>query len=212
MTYSSNFKEMYLTNDPNCSSGGVWESVALTKPWNLSSDSSFKKSVFVKFKDLDNKVTSCSSTSINYVNSQPMAQLYNLPQNGNSDEYLAVEVGGEYLAAYKYKLGTTASIDCSLPSGYSAAGISPKNWIWDSLNSFGNESITLCVIGISSNGVQQAYSAATSHSWTRSAKSYIEVLGSAKSVIEGNQNVQFTLYSKVAPLSPITINYDLFFW
>lgn len=58
--------QMYVTNTPDCSGGGTWETFAATKSWTLPTASA-SNTVYVKFKDKIGIESSCYSASIAHV-------------------------------------------------------------------------------------------------------------------------------------------------
>ncbi len=54
---------MYLTNDPTCQTGGTWENLASSKPWDLGSLNA-NSEVYVKFSDDGALASDCLSDSI----------------------------------------------------------------------------------------------------------------------------------------------------
>lgn len=61
---NSNATQMYITNSPDCSGGGTWETYATTKVWTLGQKNSPAR-VYVKFKDEGTMAeSSCESDSI----------------------------------------------------------------------------------------------------------------------------------------------------
>lgn len=55
--------QMYITNTPNCLSGGVWENFSPSKSWTLSVPN-FNNGVYVKFRDSILNETACISDTI----------------------------------------------------------------------------------------------------------------------------------------------------
>ena len=63
--------EMYITNDPNCETGGNWEPYATTKEaWTLG-EMNTETSVFVKYQDDAQNETNCISDSITHDQNAP---------------------------------------------------------------------------------------------------------------------------------------------
>lgn len=56
--------EMYFTNDATCLTGGSWETLALSKTWNLTSEIDGSKNVYVKYRDVYQQETTCEMTSV----------------------------------------------------------------------------------------------------------------------------------------------------
>ncbi|MDX9730320.1 MAG: hypothetical protein RBT63_00980, partial [Bdellovibrionales bacterium] len=73
-------EQMYVTNDPTCSSGGVWETTATTKLWTLGAKNA-ETSVYVKFSnDGDGGLASrCVGDSIVHDDIAPTLSIINRP-------------------------------------------------------------------------------------------------------------------------------------
>jgi uncharacterized repeat protein (TIGR01451 family) len=84
--------EMYITNDPTCSSGGDWENLKPLVPWDLEKENS-STSVYVKFK------TNAGNCSI-YFN---YGTTYGLGKTTNS-QYVNQYTGVNYFSAGLYNL------------------------------------------------------------------------------------------------------------
>lgn len=92
------------------------------------------------------------------------AVLGGLPSTQSNASALNVSVSGVDITNYRYKIGPASSTNCSVASGYSS-DLSVASSITNSLTSWPNQNIRLCVIGQESHGVWQLYSQATSHDW-----------------------------------------------
>ncbi len=90
---------------------------------------------------------------------------------------LNVSVSGSNLEQYRYKVGVTATTDCSDSSGYSAAK-SKTTAITDDLSALPEGSLTLCVIGGDSGNRWQSWSSASTATWTKDTLAPIAVLSS----------------------------------
>ena len=60
---ANNATKMYISNNPTCSVGGVWEDFVNTKLWTLEQTNGVA-TVYVRFKDLAGNVSSCISDTI----------------------------------------------------------------------------------------------------------------------------------------------------
>nr|BFD62548.1 hypothetical protein BdHM001_12290 [Bdellovibrio sp. HM001] len=86
------------------------------------------------------------------------------PGNPSNVDALNITVSGTNVTHYKYKLGSQASTDCSLTSGYSAEQ-PVSTGITDSLLTLANQNLKICVIGKDSNNFWQPLNVATSYVW-----------------------------------------------
>ncbi|MNK01215.1 Regulator of chromosome condensation (RCC1) repeat protein [compost metagenome] len=92
------------------------------------------------------------------------AILGSTPPERSHSENLNVSVSGIDITHYRYKLGPVASTNCSVASGYTSdLGIAQP--ITNSLTTWANQNLRLCVIGQESHGIWQPYSQATFHDW-----------------------------------------------
>ena len=91
--------QMYITNTPGCSSGGVWEAFASSKAWNLASTNS-TATVYVKFRDGTLNETACLNDSIIQDNLAPSPGSPALTINGDGEPgYTTLSVVSLALAA-----------------------------------------------------------------------------------------------------------------
>lgn len=203
------FTQMYITNDSSCSTGGSWENIAASKPWQLTSGNGLKE-VFIKFRDPVNVESSCESDSIILYDGPPaMATLTGAPINNSGDDELNVTVGGTDIVAYKFKVGLTSSIVCTDPSGYSAE-VSISSPIDSSLLSYSTVSLTLCVLGVNPIGISQDISTPTVHTWMRNVPFMVQFQSSGEMIAEGATSVTFRVVSDANALTPITVSYDVY--
>lgn len=80
---------------------------------------------------------------------------------------LNIDVFGDNLTVYKYKVQSTSTIDCSDSTGYSGEVNIATN-ITDNISSFSNgTNLTICIVGKNSVGNWQPYSLATQYMWTK---------------------------------------------
>lgn len=93
-----------------------------------------------------------------------IAILGGLPSSRSNIPALNVSVSGTDIVNYKYKLGPSSSINCAMSSGYSA-DLPISQRITNSLSSWPNQELRLCVLGQESHGIWQLFSQATSHVW-----------------------------------------------
>ncbi|KHD89033.1 MAG: hypothetical protein OM95_06175 [Bdellovibrio sp. ArHS] len=67
LTYDSAFREMYLTEDPDCLTGGTWAAISSSANWTFSDTTNGSKDLFVKFRDVFHNESFCEGDSINLV-------------------------------------------------------------------------------------------------------------------------------------------------
>lgn len=71
--------QVYITNDPLCNSGGVWEPLSKIKPWRLQGINSLQK-VYARFRSNKDKVESeCASDSIIEDSQAPIVEVQTQP-------------------------------------------------------------------------------------------------------------------------------------
>jgi alpha-tubulin suppressor-like RCC1 family protein len=65
LSTGTTYSEMYITNQFGCTSGGIWEPISATKPWNLEpSQQGQLATVYAKFRNSSLQETACGSDSI----------------------------------------------------------------------------------------------------------------------------------------------------
>lgn len=116
---STGASEMYLTEDPACSSGGVWESFATTKSWNLIATNA-SVSVYMKTRDLAGNTSACVSDSIIHDDTAPIwfdapfhVAIYNSLTESPAVTYTesATDDLGSGVQKYQYAIGTGTTGD-----------------------------------------------------------------------------------------------------
>nr|WP_295904427.1 Calx-beta domain-containing protein [uncultured Bdellovibrio sp.] len=128
------------------------------------------KTLYAWVKDLAGNVSAmASSASITYDDTPPAATLSGQPTGSSAKYALNIDVGGSGVVGYKYKIGPTASTDCTVATGYSASEIAEATNITDNISAYANGSIKVCVVGKDLAGNWQTYAAATSTTWTKNS-------------------------------------------
>jgi hypothetical protein len=94
----------------------------------------------------------------------PTAILTDNPVGISNVISLNITVAGNDVQAYKYKIGPTSTTTCSVSGNYSSE-INSNIHITDSLVSFSDQSLTLCVLGKDSGNIWQLLSSASSSTW-----------------------------------------------
>jgi alpha-tubulin suppressor-like RCC1 family protein len=203
------FTEMYITNDSSCSVSGTWEPVANSKNWELATGNGIK-TVYIKFRDPSGRESNCESDSIIlYEGSPAMAILSGTPADNDGSDYLNITVGGTDISAYKFKIGVSASLNCSDPAGYST-----DKDIADPINSnllaYGSVSLKVCVLGINPIGVSQSLLTPTSHTWFRNVPLMVQFDSSGELIAEGATSVSFKVVANGVALMPVIVDYDIY--
>lgn len=125
------------------------------------------KTLYAWVRDLAGNVSSMStSNAVTFDNTAPTATVTGFPTGTSAKYAMNIDVAGTDVVAYKYKLGLTASTDCSVAGSYSAETSAATN-ITDNISSLADGGITLCVVGKDTAGNWQAYSSATTRTWTK---------------------------------------------
>ena len=139
----------------------------------VSFTSQFPSAIFVL------ATTSASTTSITATTS-------GVPSGTSSSISLSVTVGGTGVVSYFYKIGATATTNCSVASGYSSTAALVAQKISDNISTLSDGSITLCVVGKNAAGSIQSYSSASSSTWTKSTPALSSVSSLSISHSTGN--------------------------
>lgn len=90
----------------------------------------------------------------------------NVPVGVSAVTNLSITVNGSGLETYQYKLGSSASVDCTSSTGYSSR-LLLSSILQTSISSLADGPIKLCLVGQDSQGSSQAYSMATSYTWIK---------------------------------------------
>lgn len=107
-----------------------------------------------------------SSAVFDFSREAVVAKISNYPTGVSSDTSLNVIVAGVGVDQYKYKVGETASINCSVSTDYSAEE-NAATPISTDISALPNTSLTLCVLGLNNDGKNQLLSQPVVHKWTK---------------------------------------------
>ncbi|MEN0058697.1 MAG: hypothetical protein AAGB31_07670, partial [Bdellovibrio sp.] len=137
--------------------------------------------------------------------------LNNKPASYDSRDTVAVEVSGNGLQAYLYKIGLAAATDCSDSSGYSLAPISISQAINEDLTAYAENTVRLCVVGIDQSFHQQSFEDATQVDWyTDLTPAVVGIAEHEQAVVENDGlSHTLTLTSTASKPYPITVTYQL---
>lgn len=132
----------------------------------------------------------------------------NVPASNNSTNTLDATVGGTNVVSYRYKLGTSATTDCAVSTGYGSETAISTNITAD-LSAFANERLKLCILGKHTNGTWQANWHPTEYQWDRynvqnfysmcsataatATDGFIYDSGGANGQYQNNENCQFEI-------------------
>lgn len=87
--------EMYLTNNPGCQDGGLWEGYAEAKDWTLAQTNA-TATIYVKFRAKSGNESECLSDSIVHDNTPP------------AETSIAINAGADYVASSSVALTLVA--------------------------------------------------------------------------------------------------------
>lgn len=103
---------------------------------------------------------------------------------GTSAKYLLnVTPGGAQVVAYKYKLGSAATTDCSVDTGYSTDEVDGSTKITNNISGYANGTLKVCAVGRDTAGNWQRFVDATAVTWTKVSPSIAFTLSSS-SILE----------------------------
>ncbi len=150
-----------------------------------------------------------------------VATASNVPASNNSTNTLDATVGGTNVVSYKYKLGTSATTDCTVATGYGSETAISSNITAD-LSVFTTERLKLCILGKHTNGTWQANWHPTEYQWDRynvqnfyslcsatastATTGFIYDSGGANGMYQNNENCQFEINTG----APITLTFTSF--
>jgi hypothetical protein len=165
-------------------SAEVLPSVAITN--DVSSFSSNSQSANTKLCVIAIDTNSNSSRPVSATwlvdTTAPLATLAGTPSLVSNASALNITVSATDIATYRYKVGESATTDCSLIGGYSAA-IPRATLITDDVSLLSDDEIRVCVVGIDYAGNEQDLASATSYEWTKDSLAPTAVLSGVPSII-----------------------------
>ena len=158
-----------LAQSTSCASGYATTATPVTTPITESigslADGNYRLCVVAV--DATGNVQS-SPTVVNWMKDTvaPSSSATGAPSGTNNATTLNVTVDSSTVVYYKYKVGLSASTDCSDTAGYSGAILASMP-ITDDLSSVADGAMRLCVIGKDSAGNWQPEGSAFSATWTK---------------------------------------------
>lgn len=148
-----------------------------------------------------------AASAIVFDNTPPTATLSGHPTGSTNVYVLNATVGGTDVVAYKYKVGPSASTDCTIATGYSASEIPVATKITNNISALANGTIKLCVVGRDTAGNWQTEASATSVTWTKNSPN-IQFAATTSSVSEYNDpSHKVTVSIPAAAAVAVSVNY-----
>jgi|GEM_PF-3153770 len=162
------------------------------------------KTLYAWVRDLAGNVSSMStSNAVTFDNIAPTATATGSPTGTSAKYVLNIDVGGTDVVTYKYKLGLTASTDCSNSVNYSGE-ISASVNITDNISSTADGGMTLCVVGKDTAGNWQTYGLATTKTWTKDSPDI--QFTSTTSTISEYDSPTHKVYVSIAAASDVAVS------
>ncbi len=134
------------------------------------------------------------------------SSLVGAPLDPSNEDSLHVKVTGENLVSYKFKVGPSDSTKCNDSANYSE-NISIDTPISNSLKSFTDGKLTLCVLGIRSSGKIQNLDSPSFVEWTRDTSIPTVTLSASSTFINLSNKHNFSISGNCSEnTQPITIS------
>lgn len=151
-------------SDVTCDAGKNYDQISIPRINVLTADGRYV--VCARLSDSAGNVTYGKSDAVLRNTGASWVTLMGAPTGSSAANALAVNVFGNGIIQYKYKLRESSDLECSEPAGYSAA-VEIAVPITDSLASRAEGTLELCVVGSDSGGQWQSESSAARASWIR---------------------------------------------
>lgn len=171
--------EMYVTNDPSCSSGGDWESLKPLVPWSLERENS-STSVYVKFKTHAGVESDCISDGIVHDNVGPSVSFARAPESISSSRQ------AQFSISAKDSLSGLSEIECA---GIDSLDFQPCT----SLVSKSIPQENSYVFSVRAKDRAGNISETAKHSWLVDWTPPVVTLNETPPVVTGSDKAKFTL-------------------
>lgn len=171
--------EMYITNDPTCSSGGDWEDLKPLVPWDLGKENS-STSVYVKFKTHAGAESECLSDGIVHDNVGPSVAFSRAPESITSSRQ------AQFSILAKDSLSGLSEIECA---GIDSLDFQPCS----SLVSKAIPQENSYVFSVRAKDRAGNISETANHSWLVDWTPPIVTLNETPPVVTGSDRAKFTL-------------------
>jgi hypothetical protein len=149
-----------VTKAVACASG------AFSTTMDLSSLADGPLTLTANLSDLATNAAPTQSVSLTKDVAAPTATLSGVPASPSNATSVNITVAGAGVTAYRYKIGTSGSTDCTNASGYSAE-TAVASAIATSISGIADGSVTVCVVGRDVAGNYQSFSTPTSATWMK---------------------------------------------
>lgn len=133
-------------------------------------------------------------------------QLIGKPPSIDYSGNLNIKVDSNTFTKYKYKVGEASSTDCADAANYSA-DISLVTPISDSLGSFSDEYLKVCVVAETAGGNWQNYEEATSHTWYYDSTPVYASLGPTSKTVSENSGIPIKILLSGPKPYDISVSY-----
>ena len=97
----------------------------------------------------------------------PTGALTGFPSGASKATTLSGTFSGNGISAYRAKVGRFSATTCADASDYSVSGIASTTPITNNITDLPDGEITVCVVGVDENGVQQPFSSAAHATWIK---------------------------------------------
>ncbi len=142
-----------------------------------------------------NLQTAASATSATWTKDTTgaVATISGAPTGTNNTTVLGITIAGAGITEYKYAIGESATLDCTLAGSYTGGGaanggIAVATQITDDISALADGVVKLCVVGF--NGAWQLYTDATIATWTKLATAPTLIANGAETLdIDGNGKI-----------------------
>jgi hypothetical protein len=171
--------EMYITNDPTCSSGGDWENLKPLVPWDLEKENS-STSVYVKFKTHAGVESECLSDGIVHDNVGPSVSFTRAPDSITSSRQ------AQFSILAKDSLSGLSEIECA---GIDSLDFQPCS----SLVSKSVPQENSYVFSVRAKDRAGNVSETAKHSWLVDWTPPVVTLNETPPVVTGSDRAKFTL-------------------
>lgn len=131
----------------------------------------------------------------------PAAQVSNVPSDSSDQTKLNMPVTANKIAGFRWKIGSTAKMNCQQEAGYSKE-ISGDLVINTDVSATADGGITLCVLAKNEDGVWQSLSKPTVYTWTKKHKKLSPAPVAVMTTVPQGVSEVIEFYSPVTAKNP----------
>lgn len=155
--------------------------------------------------------TGCTAWVSALTSGKPFAILSNAPATVSDSEAVNIDISGDSLVSYRYKLGLASAINCADAVGYSTASYAIGTPISESMTTFPESEMKLCVIAMSSRGIEQLPTNASVTTWFNDTNlNTISLSESYQAAAETDSTVKhFRVNSSIVKPYDVQVSYSL---